>query len=236
VNHVFPEWPIPDTQYQRFYLGASGTLEVDAPTQRYPDSVTYRADIQASQMGNDDEELQFEYTFDKDTYIVGYSKATLFVVAEDHDDMEIFVQLRKADKDGNLLSQINIPPEALGMTASEVPNVNVLRYLGPPGIVRASHREVDQELSQLNHPVLAHRTLQKIKPGELLKLEIGLWPGAMAFSPGEKLVVKISGHEMRLAEFPALYGAFRTINIGKHTIYCGKSGHASEIVLPFVEL
>lgn len=210
-----------------------GTLEKEQPSQG---RLTYKADAPAAQNGNDTEELRFDYTFEKEAYIVGYSTAVLYVVADDHDDMDIFIQLRKADRDGKLLEQINIPPGALGMSESTVPNVNVLKYLGPPAIIRASHRELDEKLSQPHHPVLAHRKLQKVNRGEVTRLEVGFWPGGMAFYPGERLAVKISGHEMRFAEFPALYGAFRSINVGHHVVYCGDSGYASSVEIPFVEL
>ncbi|CAK7237813.1 hypothetical protein SBRCBS47491_010158 [Sporothrix bragantina] len=230
VNHVFPAWPIPNTQFKTLYLGAGGTLDEKPTTDG--GAVTYKSDVPCLQMGNDDEECAFSCTFDADTYLVGYAKAVLWMAAEDADDMDIFVQLRKADRDGNLLDQINIPPSALDMAAQDVPSVNVLKYRGPPGILRASHRELDDKLSGTNHPVPSHRILQMLKPGKPVRLEVGIWPGGMAFSPGEKLVVKICGHDMRYAEFPGMSGTAKTLNVGRHTIYCGKSGHVSEVTVP----
>jgi uncharacterized protein len=188
------------------------------------------------QRGDDPEELSFEYLFETSTYVVGYPKATLYVSCTEHDDLDIYVQLRKTSKDGRLLDNINIPAEALGLSADEVPNLNVLKYLGPTGIIRASHRELDEALSKPHHPVLSHRKEDKVKPGEVVRLEVPIWPCGMAFEAGEKLVLKVSGHDMRFAEFPPLYGSFRSGNKGTHKIYCGERGFNSELIIPIVNL
>lgn len=36
---------------------------------------------------------------------------------------------------------------------------------------------------------------------------------------GEKLVLRVSGHDMRLGEFPPLRGAFSSGNNGKHVLH-----------------
>ncbi|KAJ5874233.1 uncharacterized protein N7529_002663 [Penicillium soppii] len=54
----------------------------------------------------------------------------------DHDDMDVFVQVRKADTDGRILQNVNGPLSDLKMAESDVDSVNPLKYLGPTGILR----------------------------------------------------------------------------------------------------
>jgi uncharacterized protein len=195
----------------------------------------YQADAPAQQVDDDSGELRFEYSFSEASYMIGYSKAVLYLSCADHDDMDVFVQLRKADQHGKILQNFNIPIEDLNMTEAEVPSVNTMKYLGPSGIVRASHRELDDELSTDHHPVLSHRTSKKISPGTIVKLEIGLWPTSILFDKGEKLVLKISGHHMMLAEFEPLRGKFSSLNKGQHVVHTGAE-YQSMIQIPMVDM
>lgn len=74
------------------------------------------------------------YTFQHRSHLVGYYKVILYMSCNDHDDMDVFVQLRKADSAGKTLQNINIPLSDLQMQSSEVETVNCLKYLGPTGI------------------------------------------------------------------------------------------------------
>jgi uncharacterized protein len=154
-------------------------------------------------------ELHFTYTFPSRSYLLGSSLATLFVSTAATDDLDVFVQLRKADQTGKILQSYNVPLADLarmGMSEHEIPVINPLIYLGPTGHLRASHRALDPLLSKPHWPIHAHTAEEKIPPGQVTKLDIGVWPGGMVFSPGEQLVVKVSGHWMTLAEYPHLRG------------------------------
>lgn len=216
------------------HLNTTGDAPRLTPDPQSGPSKTYIADVHAQQEGNDTEELEFQYTFAARSYVIGYPSATLYISCDDHDDMDVYVQLRKMDRAGKLLEHINIPPAALGMALDEVPNNNPLKYLGPQGILRASHRGLDPELSKPSHLVLSHREINKVPPGNVVKLEIPIWPCGMAFEAGERLVLKISGHDMRLAEFTGLAGKFRSGNKGVHKVYCGEGGWQSQLVIPVV--
>jgi hypothetical protein len=199
-------------------------------------TASYQSDVKAFQSDGDLEELVFEYTFNSSAYLVGYPKATLYVSFPDHDDGDVYVQVRKASPTGKLLQNINIPLKALGFqTAAEVPSINPLKYLGPQGICRASLRELDPQISKPHHSIFSHRSSQKVTPGQVVKLEIPIWPTAIAFEKGEKLCLKVSGHSMVLAEFEMLKGTFTSGNKGRHVLYMG-STYDSRIEVPFVEL
>lgn len=158
----------------------------------------------------------------------------------DTDEMDVYVILRKLDKDGKPLLHINIPLSALpsGTTASDVPDLNIFKYVGPNGRLRASHRRIepdpwltpDQEalLSPANifHPHTEPE--EKIPRGEVVRLNIPLWAGGMVFHAGEAMRLEVKGHEVTLPEFPALDRVPTNLNQGKHFVH---SGHGCESLL-----
>ena len=235
MNQVFPAWPIPSTELRVLHLNTSRHTSQLTPQKASGPSQTYIADVPAQQAGNDTEELQFEYTFDATSYVIGYPSATLYMSCDDHDDMDVYVQLRKLDRTGKLVEHLNIPPDDLGIPAEEIPNINPLKYLGPQGILCASHRGLDSELSKPEHLVLSHKAINKVRAGDVVKMEIPIWPCGIGFEAGEMLVLKISGHDMRLAEFTALAGTFQSENKGVHRVYCGEEGHYSQLMIPVVK-
>jgi predicted acyl esterase len=187
------------------------------------------------QIDNDSEEAAFSFTFNRRRTIVGALKAVLFMSCPDHDDLDVFVQLRKVDCRGQVLQNINIPLVHLGLgSKGDVESINTLIYLGPTGVLRASHRALDARLSKPHWPAHAHSRISPVPPGSVVKLEIGLWPAAIQFEPGETLMLKIAGHHMTLAEFVPLRGRFATGNKGTHHVHFGN--FASHIVIPTVPL
>ena len=187
-------------------------------------------------MDDDNEELHFSFSFNEKTYMLGYSKVVLYVSCADHNDLDVFVQLRKADKDDNILRHLNMPLDALGANnQDEVPTLNIAQYLGPTGMIRASRREVDPTISKSYHQSLSLLNEEKIAPGTVVRLEIPIWPSGIIFEPGEKLVLKVSGHPMVLAEFPQLRGQYAPANRGKHVVHFGGENE-SFVELPFISL
>ncbi|KAL3488009.1 Alpha/Beta hydrolase protein [Aspergillus germanicus] len=234
VNIPFSSWPPPNTTYETFYLTAGGRL-TQANAEVVRASVSYKSDAPALQIGNDPEEAIFSFTFNRRKTIVGASKAVLYMSCPDHDDLDVFVQLRKVDCRGKVLQNINIPLLHLGLRSEEeVESINTLKYLGPTGVLRASHRALDARLSKAHWPAHDHSHISPVPPGSVVELEIGLWPAAIQFEPGETLMLKIAGHHMTLAEFVPLRGRFTTGNKGTHHVHFGD--FASHIVIPTVSL
>ncbi|EME41283.1 hypothetical protein DOTSEDRAFT_176333 [Dothistroma septosporum NZE10] len=227
------DWPAPQTEYTKLFLSQNGSLADSSP--REAGTISYQSDIQSEQKDADGEEILFTHTFTKRSHLLGYSKASLYVSCPDHDDLDIFLQIRKADKNGAMLRSQNIPLSVLKMSQDQVPPLNILQYLGPTGICRASRRDLDEKLSKPYYPVPSLGKTEKIQPGDVVKLDIGIWPGGMIFEAGEKLVLKISGHPMTLAEFPQLWGSHKTENKGRHVVHFG-GGTPSYVQVPFVEL
>lgn len=197
--------------------------------------VSYQSDVKSLQMATDTEELSFEYTFPQKGCILGCSRAILFVSCGDSDDMDVFIQLRKADADSNLLENINIPLEDLKIEAKDVESINPLKYLGPPGGLRASHAALDQALSTPSWPEHDYSSRTPVPKGKIVKLEIGIWQTGIVFDAGEKLILKVSGHNMTLAEFPPLRGQIPNANVGQHLIHCG-GANQSRLIVFLVEI
>ncbi|KAE8422997.1 alpha/beta-hydrolase [Aspergillus pseudocaelatus] len=233
INVPFEDWPVPSTEYKRFFLSDNGSLSAVAPHQE--DSVSYQSDVKSLQMGSDIEELSFKYTFSQPTYVVGCARAVLYMSCQDHDDMDVFVQLRKADKEGHLLENINIPLKDLQVDSCDVEKVNPLIYLGPSGVLRASYRGIDWKLSKPYWPEHCYDHRTPVPRGKIVKMDIGIWQTGIAFDVGEKLILKVSGHNMTIAEFPHLRGALPTYNVGRHHIHFGSSNQ-SHLLLPLVEV
>ncbi|SCO78558.1 related to cocaine esterase [Fusarium oxysporum] len=184
-------------------------------------ALSYKSDVPDMQVDAQVEELSFEYTFKERSYLIGFPRAVLYMSTKDSNDMDVFVCLRKADSMGNVLRNINIPLKDLEMKADEVPLVNSLVYIGPSGILRASHRKIDQEKSKPHWPFHPHDEKQLLEPGQIVKLKIGLWSAGIVFNAGEKLILRIAGHHMVSAEFEPLHGAFQTDNKGRHNVHVG---------------
>lgn len=190
------------------------------------------------QEDRDEGEISFKYTFASKGHLLGSATAVLYVSCDDLDDMDVFTQIRKADRNGKILWSYNVPLkdlERMGMKKDEVPVINPMIYLGPTGQLRASHRAVDDAFTKAHWRVHSHKKRELIPVGNVVRLEIGLWPGGMIFEEGESLVFKISGHWMTLAEYPHLRGQFSTQNKGMHHVHLG-GPNASYILVPFIEM
>jgi len=175
-------------------------------------------------MDQDSDEPSFTYTFPRKTTILGCTRAVLCMSTSDHDDMDVFVQIRKADSTGRILQHLNIPKpdlEAMDINTDEIDPVNPLIYLGPSGALRASYRAIDERLPNTYWPQHHYSHAEKLKNGEIVKLEIGLRQTGIQFEAGEQLVFKVSGHPMALAEFPPLRGAMPNYNRGRHRLHIG---------------
>lgn len=186
--------------------------------------------------------MHFSYKFDRYTELIGFSKVKLFMSCAGNDDMDVYVVLRKLDQNGQPLLHINIPLRDLpaGTTEKDVPDVNIFKYVGPNGRLRASHRRIEQEpwLSQEQSAMMypadvfhPHDREEKISPGEVVCLEIAIWPGGMIFEAGESVRLEIKGHEVTLPEFPALDRAPTNLNRGYHVVYSG-ADYPSSVILP----
>ena len=138
-------------------------------------SYAYQAGVNAggevsSPTGPDEVELS-TFPFQSPTAIAGPITANLFV-STPAPDTELFVQLLDRGPDGTLL------------------------YLNR-GMLRASHRQVDEAESQktadgrIYRPYRPHEERQLVPPGEVTDYLIDISPVGHVFLPGHQLVVKV---------------------------------------------
>jgi hypothetical protein len=202
VNRPENEWPLARAQHQQLFLDvATGTL---SPAPAEQESTTrYTADGTGG--------ATFAIRFDEDTELVGYWKLRLWVEAEGADDMDLFVAVQKLDQQGNLLS-IPFSGQPHG---------------GISGMLRVSHRELDEERSTPSEPYLQHRRQQLLKPGEVVSVDIPLWPLGMRWHAGQQLRVVVSDH----AE--ATGNSWDLINRGEHIIHAGGK-YDSHLLVPVI--
>jgi predicted acyl esterase len=110
--------------------------------------------------------------------LTGYMKLRLWVEANGANDMDLFVYVSKLDEKGNPL-----PAFVLGF-----PNP------GSRGILRVSHRELDESKPTHSEPCLLHGREQLLKPKEIVPVEIGIWPIGMTWHVGRQLRLAIQGY------------------------------------------
>ncbi|KIY01842.1 uncharacterized protein Z520_01980 [Fonsecaea multimorphosa CBS 102226] len=235
VDRPEPVYPPTYVQHRTFYLnGQSAALEESGPPPE-PSTSSYTSDCW------EDDGAHFTYTFGEYTELIGFSQAKLYVSCAETDDLDVYVIVRKLDAHGRALKHLNIPLDSLpaGTTPDNVPDLNIFKYLGPNGRLRASHRRlsVDPSISAEQSAMLApavayhaHDREEKIPPGQIVCVDIPLWPGGIVFQPGEAMRLEIKGHEVTLPEFPQLYRAGENLNRGKHVVHSGPE-HPSSIVV-----
>lgn len=203
-------WPLPDIGVHTLYLhAADGSLCVDFPADS--SSTRYAA-------GADGDEAVFEHVFDTRTDVVGPARLKLWVAADGADDMDLFVGLTKLTPEGEPV---------------HFPFANVLER-GPValGWLRASHRALDLERSTSTRPWHPHDREERLRPGEIVPVEIEIWPSGTRFEPGERLRLRVRGSDLYTEALLSKH--LETRNKGLHTIHTGGE-HDSQLVLPVLE-
>lgn len=199
------EFPLERTEYKRYYLDATSMTMQDRPVVQ-TSSVSYEGNTQ---------EAVFDMEFTEDTELTGYISLRLFVEADGHDDMDMFFNIQKADKDGNW-----IPWTTLGEP-----------HPGAWGKCRVSHRELDPELSTKFQPIMAHKRELKLSKGEIVPIDVEIVPSSRIWHKGEKLRIQIAGRYIREGWFEPL--AWDTDNHGNHIIHTGGE-YESYIQVPVI--
>ena len=103
------EFPLKRTQYQKLYLNASNTCDLKPADKDMGE--TANAALEIAQPENEasisyDSEnglVNFDYTFDEETEITGFLKLRLWVEADGHDDMDMFINVQKLSTKGEWL-------------------------------------------------------------------------------------------------------------------------------------
>lgn len=165
------DWPIPGTQWTRFYLDAqSRTLGLRAP--RSKSSCSYHA------MTSDG--VRFTTApFSKETEITGPLSARLWV-SSSTEDMDLFLTLQAFAPDGKEYT----------FSGSNDPAAPVAQ-----GWLRVSHRKEDPARSLPGRPWHTHDESQKLTPGELYAVNVEIWPTNVVLPEGYRLTLVVEGRD-----------------------------------------
>ena len=164
------EWPIARTQWTRFYLDARRySLGREPP--RHAGSVSY--DAQGDGVTFVTAPLEHE------SEITGPLAAKLFV-SSSTTDADLFVVFRVFTPDLR---------EVVFMGAID-PHTPIAQ-----GWLRVSHRKLDPELSSEYRPYHTHDALLPLQPGEVVAVDIELWPTSIVVPAGYRLALTLRGHD-----------------------------------------
>lgn len=208
------EWPLARTEYRPFYLDAyTGTLNGEPA--RTESSVSYDSTSSEPQ-------ALFAHTFAQDTELTGYFMLKLWVEADGADDMDLFVAIQKLDRNDALVNFYYITRFRFGHAAH--------------GWLRVSHRELDASRSKPHQPVHAHQREQRLTPGEIVPVEIEIWPSSTIFRKGEQMRLLVMGKDpFPPSDAPGIGITVHpeTRNAGRHIIHAG-GRFDSQLLVPVI--
>ncbi|KAL1644146.1 hypothetical protein SLS58_004426 [Diplodia intermedia] len=219
-------WPIPRTKEIKYYLDVSQkTLTPSLPPAEA--SASYEAHSLT-------DTLDFTLTFPHRTELAGYPVVKLWMSCAAKDDMDVNVQIRKTGHSGQPLQSLNYP---VPVPVDQVPDTNVAKYLGPDGMLRASHactKEYHRDDGGGLRPFYASTRSEPVPRGSVVPLEIPVWPIGMVFEEGEGVMLRVAGHDLRLPEVEMMRLTEPVDeNVGRHVVYAG-GGYDSYLVLPVI--
>ena len=162
------EWPLARTKWTRFYLHKN--LSLSEKAQKENSTLSYDA------MGDG---VTFSMVAEKQTEITGPSALKL-LISSSTTDADIFAVLRVFDRKGKeVLFQGALDPKTpVGQ-----------------GWLRASHRELDPQLSLPYRPWHTHHEKQPLEPGKPVELDVEIWPTCIVVPAGYRVALSIRGRD-----------------------------------------
>ncbi|MEG9432069.1 CocE/NonD family hydrolase [Terriglobus sp. ADX1] len=222
VNVAADHFPPSDATLTKFYLDGRGrTLTTDKPLDEVAASYAVKSNPNA---------ISFLARFDRETVMVGYPKARLWVEARDADDMDLFVLMQKLDAYGTPLQQFTVPNHSAVNHDLTDHGATILRYKGSDGRLRVSARHLDETLTTDEVPAHSFDRIEKLSPGEIVEIEIDLLPIGLVFYAGEQLRFVISSRNLMGTMMPGIE-EYIGANRGEHVIHTGGE-HPSYLQFP----
>jgi uncharacterized protein len=220
------EWPLARTRWTRVYLDAGSMSLRSAPAVGDAD-VTYEA-------FGDGADFALA-AFAEPTELTGPIAARIFL-SSSTDDADLFLVVRVFDPDG----------EEVTFQGALDPNTPIAQ-----GWLRASHRRLDSARSLPYRPYHPHDAEEPLVPGEVVALEVEIWPTCVVVPAGYRLVLSVRGkdyeYQGKLSPFAEkFYYAGRGVGPFTHvtdrpagryggnvTIHTGQA-HPSSLLLPVI--
>jgi predicted acyl esterase len=150
-----------------------------------------------------------------DLEVTGPLMANLWVSSAT-EDMDLFLTLRNFDAEGNEVLET-------GQQGAPVPVAK--------GWLRVSHRELDPELTLPYRPYHAHRRRLYLAPGEIVEVQVEIWPTSMVFRKGHRIRLDVQPRDGVGSQSYMHYHA--DYNTGTNTIYAG-GDKPSYLLLPVI--
>ncbi|WP_178945461.1 CocE/NonD family hydrolase [Kocuria sp. TGY1127_2] len=215
-------FPPEGVESRKYYLdGRTRTLATAAPAEAVESSYAVDANPNA---------VSFITRFEKETTLVGYPKAHLYVEARGAEDMDLFVLVQKLDRFGTPLQAFTVPNQSARAHDLTDHGATILRYKGSDGRLRVSARHLDETLSTDDVPVHSFDRIEKLSAGEVVEIEIDLLPIGLAFYPGEQLRFVVSSRNLLGTLMPAIR-EYVGANEGQHVLHTG-GNRPSHLQLP----
>ncbi len=142
--------------------------------------------------------------------------AASFWVSSASEDMDLFLTLRNFDADGNEVLET-------GQQGAPVPVAK--------GWLRVSHRELDPDLSLPYRPYHKHTRRLYLKPGEIVNVDVEIWPTSMVFKKGHRIRLDVQPRDGIGSQGYMHYHA--DYNTGTNTIHSGGE-HELYLLLPVI--
>jgi hypothetical protein len=190
------EWPIARTQWTKFHLHPA-VHSLDRQPPGTPGTVTYDA------LG--DGATFLSAPLDKETEITGPLAAKLFI-SSSTTDADLFLVFRVFTPDLK---------EVVFMGAID-PHTPIAQ-----GWLRASHRKLDPRLSTAYRPYHTHDVKQPLKPGQIVELDIEIWPTCIVVPAGHRIALTVRGKDY---EWQRTTGA-KLSNFKNELLGCGPFLH-----------
>jgi len=226
------DWPIPRTRWTKLYLepqsrGAMHKLSADSPGKTrsisYSASGMSKAGVASAswtstalagsvpQLGASFQTAPLK----EDTEVTGPVVFVLWV-SSTTEDMDVFATIRNIDRDGRDVFEV-------GQQGQPVPVAK--------GWLRASHRKKDEALSEIWRPYHSHLERERLKPDEVVQIEVEIWPTSMVFAKGHRIRLDVQPRDGIGSAPYTHYSA--DYNTGTNTIYAG-GNRASYLLLPVI--
>jgi len=170
VERAEKEWPLKRTKWTKLYLDPADGALADRPARK-------KAVMRFAAMG--DGVTFLTPPLAHQTEITGPSALKL-LVSSSTSDADIFAVLRVFSPElKEVVFQGAIDPHTpIGQ-----------------GWLRASHRALDKKLAKPYRPYHTHAKREPLKPGQVVELDIEIWPTSIVVPPGHRIALTIRGKD-----------------------------------------
>lgn len=189
------EFPIERTEYKKIYINAK---EQDGSYEPFKEESEVVYDPTT-------ETTTFNFKVPEDVEISGYMKLHLWVECRGHDNMDLIPWVMKLSTDKKY-----IPVECM-----DAP------FRGAWGFLRCSHRELHQSATDFQ-PIHAHTKEERMKPGEIIPVEVEMYPHSRFWHKGEYISIQLAGRFIKTEWFHDVAMNHEVDNgAGKHVVHTG---------------